>query len=144
MDLSTPDGMRLDVRGGGSPRPMFVILGAMLAVLILSCLFGCASPVQPPAPPLPPPGPAPVVPVEPVTPTDPTAGSVAYDAIPRASKSFAAWKAAIGAPRSDVRQDDGSFLARWAAVTKAGAAAWLDVQHDGDVVAGYALWRRQR
>lgn len=117
---------------------------SFLAVLLAAVLAACASPVQPPAPPLPPPGPAPVVPVEPVTPTDPTAGAVAYDAIPRASKSFSAWKAAIGAPRSDVRQDDGSFLARWAAVTKAGAAAWLDVQHDGDVVAGYALWRRQR
>lgn len=110
-----------------------------LAVL-LAWLVGCATPVQPPAPPLPPPGPSPV---EPVTPTPPVVGVVAYADIPRASKSFSAWRVAIGAPRSDVRQDDGSYIARWASVTKAGVPAWLDVQHDGDVVAGYALWRRQ-
>lgn len=112
--------------------------------LLLAALAGCASPVQPPAPPIPPPGPTPVVPVDPVTPPAPVVGVVAYDAIPRGATSFAAWRAAIGAPRSDVRQDDGSYLARWASVTKAGLPAWLDVQHDGDVVAGYALWRRQR
>lgn len=116
---------------------------SFLAVLLAAVLASCASPVQPPAPPLPP-GPAPVTPVEPVTPPAPVEGVVAYESIPRASKSFAAWKAAIGAPRSDAKQDDGSFIARWPAVTKAGAPAWLDVQHDGDVVAGYALWRRQR
>jgi len=143
MDLSTPDGVRLDVRGGGSPGPLFAILGAMIAGLLLSALASCASPVQPPAPPIPPPGPTPVVPVDPVTPPAPVVGVVAYDAIPRAATSFAAWKAAIGAPRSDVRQDDGSHLARWAATTKAGLPAWLDVQHDGDAVAGYALWRRR-
>lgn len=101
---------------------------------VLSILTGCETVVIP-VEPVTPPGPvAPVEPVQPVTPVDPSQ-VVAYATASQVAPgmSLGAIVALVGLPPAlHTPQDDGTTVARWAALGKTGAPRWLEVQFGRD------------
>ena len=120
--------------------------------VILGTTSGCAAPapvvIDPPAPvvdppPIPvPPRPDPVMPTPEPTPKAETAPWAKVQQVV-AGMTLDALRALLG-PEEDKPRDqgDGSAIHRWPAVNEAGAPRWLDVQVEGGVVLGRALWKR--
>ena len=115
----------------------------LLALLLASCA-GSWTPVTPVDPVRP-------VPVDPVTPPKPLPPVPAEKVVPYATAhavtdgaARASVEASIGfAPWLESRQDDGTTIARYAAVGSAGAPKWLDVVYGSNgLVLGKALLPR--
>lgn len=111
----------------------------LLTALLTACTVTPVDPVGPaPVPPTP-------GPVDPVNPAPTPTNSVSYPTVRTiaAGQDEAVVKTAIGFPPvMETRQDDGTKIARWAAVNGTGAPRWLDVQFEAGKVAGYALLPR--